>query len=297
MNITTEKTDIVQAHTSPPPGMMFYDSFESVRRDIGLLGYVSVIGRAWHKMKLDGVLCLNSRPVLYVKEYGRPFSSLERVRMQRLFWNQGVANVLVLADPVSVYIYSGLARPQKEQSDEDEAHHALVETLTQADYVFQIQSFYHKLATGHYYEAKQKHFDPNQSVDSWLLDNLRALRNALIEGDEKLSVRETHAFIGRVLFLCYLLDREIISVGKPNRKYTGTTRFAEALENCRSDDSRLAYLYRCFADVKEQFDGNMFDQNIDLEKKRLRPHLKKTDAFLWRARCGKRTAFSGLLAV
>ena len=277
MSISTEMT---RAHTSPPPGMMFYDSFESVRRDIGLLGYVSVIGRAWHKMKLDGVLFLDNRPVLYVKEYGRPFSSRERIRLQRLFWNQGVANVLVLADPVSVHIYSGLAKPQKEHSDEDEAHHALVEMLALTDYVQQIQPFYHKLATGHYYETKKRHFDPNNSVDSWLLDNLRAFRNALIEGDDKFSIREAHAFIGRVLFLCYLLDRESISAGNQNRKCTGTMRFAETLENRPSDTSRLNCLYKYFAEIKEQFNGNMFDQDIDIEKKRIRPHLKKLILFI-----------------
>ncbi|MEA2004126.1 MAG: hypothetical protein U9O53_04150, partial [archaeon] len=221
-----ETSNLVKEHTPTPAGMVFYDSFESVKHDVNLLGYVSVIERAWREIKLDGVLCLDNRPVLYLKEYSRPFTLSERIFFQRLFWNQGVANILVLADPTSVYIYSGLAKPQKERSDKERRENALVETLTLADYVQRIQSFYYELATGRYYEVNRKHFDPDQSVDSWLLNNLRALRNVLIQGNDKLLPQDAHAFIGRVLFLCYLLDRGIVSIEKPGRGRTGTMLLA-----------------------------------------------------------------------
>ena len=280
MNTATEKTDLVRAHTSTPAGMVFYNSLESVRRDADLLGYVSVIERAWREMNLDGVLCLDSRPVLYLKEYARPFSFRERIFLQRLFWNQGVANVLVLADPTSVYIYSGLAKPPGDHLDEEAEESALVEKLVQADYVQRIQSLYYDLATGHYYEVNRKRFDPDQSVDSWLLDNLRALRNALIEGDEKLLTKDAHAFIGRVLFLCYLLDRGIVSVGKPVRGRTGTMLLAELLER-RSHGSRIKFLYEFFDELKDRFNGNMFDQDLDVERGFIRPsHLDNLILFL-----------------
>ena len=280
MNTATEMTDLVRAHTSFPAGMVFYNSIESVRRDADLLGYVSVIERAWHEMNLDGVLCLDSRPVLYLKEYARPFSFRERILLQRLFWNQGVANVLVLADPTSVYIYSGLAKPPGDQPDEEAEENALVEKLVQADYVQRIQSLYHDLATGHYYEVNRKRFDPDQSVDSWLLDNLRALRNVLIEGNEKLLTKDAHAFIGRVLFLCYLLDRGIVSIGKPDRGRTGTMLLAELLEG-RSHGLRIKFLYEFFDDLKDRFNGNMFDQDLDVERGFIRPpHLDNLIHFL-----------------
>jgi SAM-dependent methyltransferase len=280
MNIATEMTDLVRAHTSPSAGMVFYNSLESVRSDADLLGYVSVIERAWCEMKLDGVLCLDSRPVLYLKEHGRPFSFRKRILLQRLFWNQGVANVLVLADPTSVYIYSGLAKPLGDHADEKARENALVEILVQADYVQRIQSLYHDLATGHYYETHRKHFDPDQSVDLWLLDNLRALRNTLIEGDESLDTKDAHAFIGRVLFLCYLLDRGIVSVGKPDRGRTGTMLLAGLLEG-RSHGSQIKFLYEFFDDLKDRFNGNMFDQDLDVERGFIRPsHLDNLILFL-----------------
>ena len=81
-------SDLVREHMSPPAGMLFYNSLESVIDDINILGYWTVIERAWNEIKLDGVLCIDGRPVLYLKEHGRPFSLNERIRafLISLFW-------------------------------------------------------------------------------------------------------------------------------------------------------------------------------------------------------------------
>ena len=280
-----KKPDLIQAHLSTPPGMIFYPSLEAAMQDHDLLGYISVIKRAWREMKLDGVLCLDGRPVLYLKEYARPFSAPERLFQQRLFWNQGVANVLVLADPTSVFIYSGLARPAKDHTDQSAVKNILVQNLPLTDYVHLIRPLNHALATGHYYETHQSHFDPRQAVDARLLDNLRDLRNALIQGDDRIDdTQKAHSFIGRVLFLCYLLDREIyreiFSIDTPNGNRTGTTRFTELLER-RPEHERIDFLYEVFSDLKERFNGNMFDQDLVAEKHLIRPsHLNKLLLFL-----------------
>ena len=99
MATALNKAELLLAHSTPPQGMLFYSGLNGVRRDDNLLGSVSIIERAWKEMKLDGVLCLDARPVLYLKVHERPFSSRERIRLQKLFWNQGVANILVLVDP------------------------------------------------------------------------------------------------------------------------------------------------------------------------------------------------------
>ncbi|MEE4356766.1 MAG: N-6 DNA methylase, partial [Desulfococcaceae bacterium] len=276
-------SEFIQAHTAVPVGMMFYTSSDAVKEDADLTGYVSVIRKAWEEMKLDGVLCLDGRPVLYCKEYARPFSVKERIHLQKLFWNQGVANILILADPVSVYIYSGLALPQGKSPDDEDGKNetALVETLAHADYVARIQSFFHGLATGHYYEKKQAYFDPEQTVDAWLLGNLTDLRKELTEGENKLGIKDAHAFIGRVLFLCYLLDRGIVSIGKTGPKKTGTMLLSEILEK-KSPEAQADFLYDgLFTDLKKRFNGNMFDQDIEKEKSRIRPeHMKKLILFL-----------------
>jgi len=292
MPIARDITELVAAHRSPPKGMEFHECLGPVLCDTNLLGYVSVIERAWREMALDGVLCMDGRPILYLKEFDLPSSFLERRTLQRLFWNQGVANVLVLADPTSVYIYSGLTKPSDEQ-DEEADEHVLVERLSYASYVEQIQSLYHGLWTGHYYEMNSASFDPSQAVDSCLMDNLRALRDKLTTESEALDTKTAHAIIGRVLFLCYLLDRGIISVGEIDRGCTGTMLFSEILER-KPPDLRIDYLYDFFANLKEEFNGNMFDQDLDAEKLRIKPsHLKTLTLFLGghQVGTGQRTMF------
>ena len=244
------------------------------------LGYTSVLERAWSEMKISGALCLNGRPLLYVKEYARSFSSFERVRLQRLVWNQGVANVLVLADPESVYVYLGLTEPPGDEGDEAVATRGLVERMTLVNYAQQIKQFSHALATGHYYEVHKECFQPEQSVDSWLLNNLRALRDAFIKGKGGLATKDAHSFIGRILFLCYLLDRRIISVGTLDRGCTGTMALVRKLE-LMDDQLRFEFLYTLFADLKCRFNGNMFDEDIEVERHRMSSsHIETLIEFL-----------------
>jgi len=296
MATVMEPTELVKSHRSPPGGMEFYETLESVRSDASLPGYVAVMERAWQVMELSGIVCLDGRPVLYLKEYAQPPSPSERIALQRLFWNQGVANVLVLADPTSVFIYSGLAKPPDDPLDEKKHESVLVEALKLADYVQDIRtkSLYHALATGHYYELHREKFDPNQSVDWSLLTNLRDLRNALVRGDEPLEIKHAHAIIGRVLFLCYLLDRGIVSVGQAERGRTGTMQLAEILER-KSHDSRIAYLYELFNDLKDQFNGNMFDQDLEAERLLIRAaHIQNLTLFLGGHDVGRRQRTLGL---
>ncbi len=285
MSAVAQRSDFIEEHRNTPVGMAFFDSLESVRAEIGLIGFWSAIERAWQLLNLDGVLFLDGRPILYLKEYRRPISSPERIRLQRLFWNQGVANILVLADPTSVFIYSGLAKPLHDSSDDEAIKAVLVDTMSKAAYALQVQTFYRSLTTGYYYEKKRNYFDPDQSVDRWLLDNLRALRDELIKDDEegrKLDIKDAHAFIGRVLFLCYLLDRGIVTIGDLPDGYTGTMLLAKKLNEMRSAAARLNYLYDdLFSDLKEKFNGNMFDQDLEAEKHSIKSaHLEKLLLFL-----------------
>jgi hypothetical protein len=277
-----KQPDLIRAHSTTPSGMHFHASLESVLRDESALAYFSVVKRAWREMKLDGVLFLDGCPVLYLKTFARPFALRERLHQQRLFWNQGVANVLVLADPTTVYIYSGVVEPVEDLADPAAMEKALVNTVSLADYINRIQFLYHALATGHYYEdeAHQRFFDPGRSVDARLLGNLRELRDALTQGAEGLDTRKAHALIGRVLFLCYLLDRQIFSIDNSDGGHSGTEGFTEVLENT-SGSQRIDYLYTIFSNLKEQFNGNMFDQDLAAEKALIRPaHLNKLLLFL-----------------
>ena len=50
--------------------------------------------------------------------------------------------------------------------------------------------------------------------------------------------------------------------------------------NGLSDDAQIDKLYALFDDLKNQFNGNMFDHDLDSEKHLIRPHMDKLLDFL-----------------
>ncbi|MDZ7665096.1 MAG: hypothetical protein U5K27_07170 [Desulfotignum sp.] len=90
-----------------------------------------------------------------------------------------MANIFVLADPKVVYIYSGLTEPKNDQTTKDLSENALIETLKRADYALRIRSLFHKIASGCYYEENRPDFDPDQTVDVWLLDQPQGIAQCI----------------------------------------------------------------------------------------------------------------------
>ncbi len=271
------------ASFNPAAGMLFCDSLGAVKSRPELLGYVPVVERAWKQMELDGVLFIDSRPVLYHKASTQKFSTRQRIDLHRLFWNQGVANVLVLSDPATAYIYSGLSEPVPVTSGDTEEK-ALVEKIRAATYVQNKIQLYHSIATGNYYSEKhEKLFNPDSGVDSYLLNNLGALRDAFASGDEAMDLPTAHAFIGRMLFVCYLLDREIVSLSPTDTPVdvTPSSALAETLEKIPTHTARLDFLYDLFERLKTDFNGTLFDRDLQAERKKLRSaHLRAMMQFL-----------------
>jgi hypothetical protein len=274
--------------------MLFLDKTEDVRTYPPLIGYVPVVERAWESLDLDGVLFSHGHPVLYLKESPRPLETSERIRLHRLFWNQGVANILVMADPSNVYIYSALATPLRDDSVEKEQ--ALVEMLEQAAYAQGMRDFFASLATGDYYsrDGHKDFFQPGKTVDAYLLDQLDAVSEELSTGHTRLPTTTAHAFLGRLLFACYLLDRDIVSFNGNNAlsDLTGAARLARLLSEQPSFERRRDFLYNWFAELKEQFNGTMFDQDLEKERTALRNrHMKAVTLFLGghEVRTGQRT--------
>jgi hypothetical protein len=263
--------------------MFFFDSPEAVcqaaRDDQVLLGQLPVVERAWESLDLDGVLFSHGRPLLYLKESSRPFEFHERIRLHRLFWNQGVANVLVLADPSNVYVYSALAWPEKEGTTQERA---LVETLECAAYAQSTKAFFTSLDTGLYYQEHKDRFQPDATVDEYLLEQLNELCDKLTGEDPRLPKAMAHGLLGRLLFVCYLLDREIVTLAdaKDNRR-KGAARLAARIEQAEFFKAQRDFLYDWFAELKVQFNGTMFDQDLDQERAAIRDvHIRAVADFL-----------------
>lgn len=242
-----------------PFGLIFYSSLTDVRADQSLYAYLHVITRAWESLGLAGVLCDNGRPTLYLVHRKERISPEDGSNLQRLFWNQGVATVLVVADCDSVRIYSGLAKPARSVAISSDQL-SLVETLTLADYALSVDSFLLKLATGQYYRNHPAHFDTSRTVDAYLLNNLQTLRDKLVNSNSQLTVETAHTFLARILFVCYLIDRGIIDLCEYiEQACPHHTSLGNLLESLKTADAKQRMLHSLFSRLKEDFNGSMFD--------------------------------------
>jgi len=273
----------------PPQGFRYYRSPGDVIRDRTLLPYQHLLLRAWKEMdrkdkgrELTAVLTLNGIPTVYLCDSKRPVAPGDAAEIHRQFWNQGVATVLLLRDPHKVYVFSSMTKPvEASTADQSDIDACLVETINLATQATWAESFYLRLATGQYYSGdNQAKFDPQEGVDAYLIDNLAAVRDQLIEGRAGLEPSVAHAFLGRVLFTCYLCDRGIIDLRDyfPNR---GWSRLLDLLGPEAGRDPRSDLYGTLFHKLKDEFNGSMFDDDLDGEAKLIQPvHLEVIRGFL-----------------
>jgi len=261
---------LLKAHVQQDrEGIRFYSSPGEIAADQDLSAYVHLLTRAWEKFDLDGVVCISGIPTLYLCCCEHPLTPEEANEHQRNFWNQGVATILVLADPQTVRLYSGLAEPA-EPGKKENYNKSLIETVELADYAIRVRDIYLQLATGQYYRTHADSFDTKQSVDTYLLDNLGAIRDAITTGDDGLTKAEAHTFLARILFLCYLIDRNIIELAKyPYCPCAPGAKLVDVLESLEVKAAKKV-LYQLFDDLKEKFNGSMFERSTEAEKDRIR---------------------------
>ena len=262
----------------PPRGFRYYRSRRQLLHSPEIYAYQRMLLRAWEEMHLSGVLTLNGIPTVYLREEAKPVTAEVAATAQLQFWNQGVATVLLLRDPLHVHVFSSMTRPTRPATATDsDIERRLLEKVDLATLAGWAERFYIQIGNGHYYAgARETKFDPAEAVDAYLLDNLAAVRDELVHGG--LDPRLAHAFLGRLLFTCYLCDREIIELSNyfKGKSWGHLHELLEAFE-----DPGPALYQRLFPALKRDFNGSMFDDDLVKESGRIQPaHFQVIRRFL-----------------
>lgn len=118
---------------------------------------------------------------------------------------------------------------------------------------------YFELVTGKTWEKYQKDFSYNNRIDYHLLNNIKAARDLLIE--DGLSIDLTNSLLGKVIFVRYLIDREV----KLDFEKEGISRKWTSFEFCSllSDKQSVKDFFKY---LKRKFNGDLFpisDDDID----------------------------------
>jgi type I restriction-modification system DNA methylase subunit len=235
--------------------------------------------RAFDRLSVSGILCLHNNPVVYFKEVTniRPD---QVAALHKQFWNQGLAPILVLIDDRDVHVYSGLARPVADAPILD-ADDRLVHRLNRVTDAAEIRQFVLSIESGDFFRAHAKSFDPKQRVDRDLLRNLQATRTALAAATtRKLTAAVLDALLCRIVFVCYLFDRNVI--GESYLASIGI-RKARHLRHILQHNKRQAktHLYSLFKRLGEDFNGDLFSEDLDAEARQIaNKHLDILKRFL-----------------
>jgi hypothetical protein len=241
-------------------------SFFASKADLGAPGADAsqghVVRRAFDLLQLDGILCTENTPLVYFKEVKR-IETEEVSRLHRKFWNHGGAPILVLIAPDQVHVYSGLVRPLP-QADPRGAVCGLVETLNRATTA--IGEFLPAVESGEFFRKHAQSFNPAHRVDRDLLNNLQATRDKLVaKSAGKLDTKVLDALLCRLVFACYLFDREI--VGESYLRSLGLRRGNHLRDvlGIQPRPKAKRYLYDLFRKLGRDFNGDLFSDNLDTE--------------------------------
>lgn len=254
----------------PPREYHYYRTEKEVLHATELYAYQHMLLRAWEEMKLSGVMTLNGVPTVYVCDFTKPASVKQVAKAQQQFWNQGIATLLLIRDPLHVRVVSSMVTPvDPEKCTEQSVEDRLVEKIELATQTQWAEKLYVQLSTGHYYNVpgREDKFRPQLGVDAYLLTNLSAVRDTLVANG--LSPKIAHAFLGRLLFTCYLCDRGIIQLSN----YFKGKSWQHLRDLLSASANPAPALYdTLFPALKSVFNSSMFDSDLESERAVIEKH-------------------------
>ncbi|WP_367874280.1 class I SAM-dependent DNA methyltransferase [Luteolibacter sp. Populi] len=252
---------------------IYFTSFEEAARESAkqpvMRGQLHHIRKAFDALEVDGILCVDGRPTVYFKDFPKPLSRAAVNEEQRRCWNQGTATVLVLRDPQTVYLLSGLIPPNRDEDEPIGDHAALIRDFKWSANVLGQHRLVESIASGYYYrEHQEKFFEKAQTVDHFLVAMLGELAGKLNTSGERADLKHIHAFLGRLIFACYLIDRKIISLADYDfiRK-KDVRNLAQFLESCPASEAVELLFEKLFPALKKEFNGSTFEGHFEEERK------------------------------
>uniref|UniRef100_Q11FT3 site-specific DNA-methyltransferase (adenine-specific) n=1 Tax=Chelativorans sp. (strain BNC1) TaxID=266779 RepID=Q11FT3_CHESB len=252
-------------------------NFLSSKDDLtGVRAQAHVLRHAFDLLGLDGILCSGNTPLIYFKQVDE-INTEVAIQLHRQFWNHGGAPVLVLVSKDKVHVYSGMARPVDTVGLGGQPP-SLVETLDRV--AVALREFIVSVESGSFFQRHARSFDPEQRVDRDLLSSLGETRRRLDQESKKTEPSVLDALLCRLVFTCYLCDREVIlpkyfqALGIENAMHLRDVLAIRPLQEAK------AALYCLFRQLGNDFNGDLFSDDLDAECRKItNKHIEILDDF------------------
>ncbi|MDP3112449.1 MAG: N-6 DNA methylase [Thermodesulfovibrionales bacterium] len=213
------------------------------------------------KLKIDAVYVFNNKPVVLFKFFDDCDNEKLR-KFHRNIWNLNESPVAFAILPNEIRMYNAYIFSEEEKG----ILYRIVDQIKENDKIYLSKFSSFNVDSGKIWEEFGDEFNKKNRVDNKLLENLKAARKVLREGEDKLSYRTIHSIVGRCIFSRYLIDREAIAKDFFRKNYS-VKSFDELILNKKK-------LYNFFDFLKERFNGDLFPIDKEEEKTVTSEHLR-----------------------
>ena len=246
------------------PEKEYFRSIEDVDQH-AVDGQAHYMRKAFQSMALDGIFCTDGKPTVYLKNFSSSLNRSQINELHKKFWNQSIGTILILQDPYRIYIFSGMVRPDTDIHQPIEDHEAFIEKLERVADTIEHHQLLERIASGEYYRSYPGKFNPKGTVDHYLIHQLKDLSDRLAHKDTIDYRRKINSFVGRLVFTCYLIDREIIFLTDyPALSQKKIESLLDLFELKSITDIRQC-LNALFTSLKNDFNGSMFEEDFKAE--------------------------------
>jgi len=151
-----------------------------------------------------------------------------------------------------------MVKPEDDIKKPIEEHEAFIKKLNRVADTLENYKLFERITTGEYYRSRPKKFNPKETVDHYLIDQLKGLSDQLAHENTVEYRRKINSFVGRLIFTCYLIDREIISLNDYPILSEQKIRSLLDLFEQKSISKIRQCLTILFTTLKKDFNGSMF---------------------------------------
>jgi len=189
------------------------------------------------KIEPDAFFCFDNKPMILFFE-----NRINKSEIHEAIWNFNECPIAIFIDNGTVEIFNGFNYLKENKS---------LEKLGANDKLTDFAYF--ELVTGRTWEHYKEHLDYKNRVDYHLLQNIKAAREILVEGNEK-RAKLVNAILGKVIFVRYLIDRKVKMKFDGKLRTWSNSEFCELLDNPKEIQKFFEYL----EDKDKGFNGDLF---------------------------------------
>jgi len=230
------------------------------------------------KLGAEAIFFVKDHPAVLFFKLDSDTEALENdIRQLHLkTWNTSSVPLFFVALPVEVRVYSAYQKPVRDY-DEWCSEDRWLKRIKSVTKIAELQEFSRpRIESGNLFHQRSRDFDRENRVDQCLLRNLRLLRKEL-EGPDGENREQSHALIGRSVFIRYLEDRKVLAEDYFSDKTisrNGKYRCYTDVLNSKTDT------YRLFDKLNDDFNGDLFPLMHKEEKVIRNAHLRSLRDFL-----------------